>query len=51
VAAPHRVMMMFAPTGQISLINSHRFSSLVRPATARNRLRPKANFVSGFKLI
>jgi hypothetical protein len=37
--------------GQISLINSHRFISLVRSSTARNRLRLKVNFVSGFKLI
>jgi hypothetical protein len=36
---------------QISLINSHRFISLVRSSTARNRLRLKVNFVSGFKLI
>jgi hypothetical protein len=37
--------------GQISLINSHRFISLIRSSMARNRLRLKANFVSGFKPI
>jgi hypothetical protein len=40
-----------ADDGQISLINSHRLISLVRRLTARNRLRLKANFVSGFKPI
>ena len=40
-----------APTGQISSINSHRLISLDRPSTAPNRLRPKTNFLSGFKLI
>ena len=37
--------------GQISLINSHRIISLVRPSKAPNRVRLKTNFVSGFKLI
>jgi hypothetical protein len=41
----------FARHGQISLINSLRFISRVRPATAPDRLRLKTNFVSGFKLI
>ena len=37
--------------GQISLIHSRRFIALVRASTAPNRLRQKANFVCGFKLI
>jgi hypothetical protein len=37
--------------GQISLTHSRRFISLVRPSTAPNRLRQKANFVNEFKLI
>jgi hypothetical protein len=37
--------------GQISLINSHRFISLVRPSAVRNRLRLKTSFVSEFNLI
>jgi hypothetical protein len=37
--------------GQISLINSHRLISLVRLPTAPNRLRQKANFLSGIKPI
>jgi hypothetical protein len=43
--------MNLSDDGQISLINSHRLISLTRSSTARNRLRLKANFVSGFKLI
>ena len=51
-AAPRRTGRLILPgDGQISLIHSHRFSSLVRPSTAPNRLRAKANFLSGFKLI
>ena len=42
---------LICPTGQISLINSHRFISFVRSSMAPNRLRRKANFVSGFKQI
>jgi hypothetical protein len=40
-----------APTGQISLINSHRLIPLVRSSTARNRVLLKTNFLSGFKVI
>jgi hypothetical protein len=34
--------------GQISLINSHRFTSLVRPLTAPNRVRAKVDFLNRF---
>jgi hypothetical protein len=37
--------------GQISLTNSPRVISFVRPSAARNRVRLKTNFLSGFKLI
>jgi hypothetical protein len=40
-----------ASTGQISLINSHRFISLVSPQRGPNGVRLKANFLSGFKVI
>jgi hypothetical protein len=35
--------------GQISLINSHRFIPPIRSSKARNRLRRKANFLSGIQ--
>ena len=51
-AAPRRTGRLILPRRRANqLIKSHRFSSLVRPSTAPNRLRQKANFVSGFKLI
>ncbi|MFY9957483.1 hypothetical protein [Bradyrhizobium sp.] len=51
LSSPSARIFRFARRGQISLINSPRLISLVRPSTARNRVRSKANFVSRFKLI
>jgi hypothetical protein len=42
---------LIPPNGATQFDHSRRLIALARPLTARNRLRLKANFVSGFKLI
>jgi hypothetical protein len=40
-----------SPDGRLNLIDFSEFTSRIRSKTARNRVRAKANFVSGIMLI